>query len=741
MYDSGGFPRLEAAASIGPEALLDVWEEFEARGEDTDEARARTAEHLIRMAHLDDALVILGDESDGVRGVRADGLRALALDKRSGPGDAETALEILQRLHRQGASDGETMGLLAGRHKRFGRTAGDRDALQQALDLYRRAWRVRDTYPGINAAALALELEGPEEGQAIAAEVLAALDAAPCENVDRWTYATRGEAHLILGDLDEARRWYRRAVAADPKAVVAIATMRDQARILVGLVGHPEDALDDVFTIRSVAAFTGHRLDGPDEPERFPADLEEDVRVTIRERIQALDVGFAFSSAARGGDLLFLEEVLNRNGSARVFLPFPADAFVETSVGDWEPQFRRVLAHPRVRTVELRPDVPPGAELPAAFAACNDAVRRAAIDFARPFGSEPTLLALWDGEPSRGPGGTGHAVEAWRATGHPVVILDLSEEGRSAGKGLVESARQASPAVPAEPATATAAAERQEAEEATPPSTGNGATRDSTLVSIRSVTPGRVEYEARHCLAIGIDTYPGEGPWTPLKNAVRDAQEVARVLGEHYGFQSRLLSGPEATKQRIGSTVLDELRPVVGREDLVVVYFAGHGHTQSFTFGNEEAGYIAPVDANGPDGAPEVQLSRLISMAHLAEWSAALDARHLLFVFDSCFSGMMLKLGGGASGRPDSAYARLAVTAGTAGQKVLDGPEGGHSPFATALKARLLEGAQDPGGYFTSVELYSHLRRAAETDFPVQTPVLAMLKNHGGGEIVFRPTG
>ena len=53
--------------------------------------------------------------------------------------------------------------------------------------------------------------------------------------------------------------------------------------------------------------------------------------------------------------------------------------------------------------------------------------------------------------------------------------------------------------------------------------------------------------------------------------------------------------------------------------------------------------------------------------------------------------------------------------------------------------ARLTQGAEDGNGYFTSVELYSHLRRTAEAEFPEQTPVLAMLQNHGGGEILFRP--
>lgn len=38
--------------------------------------------------------------------------------------------------------------------------------------------------------------------------------------------------------------------------------------------------------------------------------------------------------AARGGDALFLEEVLAIDGTATVQLPFPKTDFIETSIGD-----------------------------------------------------------------------------------------------------------------------------------------------------------------------------------------------------------------------------------------------------------------------------------------------------------------------------------------------------------------------------------------------------------------------
>ena len=70
---------------------------------------------------------------------------------------------------------------------------------------------------------------------------------------------------------------------------------------------------------------------------------------------------------------------------------------------------------------------------------------------------------------------------------------------------------------------------------------------------------------------------------------------------------------------------------------------------------------------------------------------------------------------------------------------MLDGPTGGHSPFAAGLLDALRHGV---GGNpeFTATELYSFLRRRVGQQCPAQTPTLAILRNHEGGEILFRQT-
>src|SRR6185295_9519762 len=98
-----------------------------------------------------------------------------------------------------------TGGLLGGRYKQRARETADAPLLWKALEVYRDTWlATADTYPGINAAALAMELEGPESSRAIAEDVMKALDTLNPSQVTHWTYATRAEAHLLLGSLEKA---------------------------------------------------------------------------------------------------------------------------------------------------------------------------------------------------------------------------------------------------------------------------------------------------------------------------------------------------------------------------------------------------------------------------------------------------------------------------------------------------------------------------------------------------------
>ena len=70
---------------------------------------------------------------------------------------------------------------------------------------------------------------------------------------------------------------------------------------------------------------------------------------------------------------------------------------------------------------------------------------------------------------------------------------------------------------------------------------------------------------------------------------------------------------------------------------LVVVAF--HGHGTSLNINGKSEGFLVP--SNGRADVP----SELISMSDINNWSKYVKAKHLLLIFDCCFSGLSLYRG------------------------------------------------------------------------------------------------
>lgn len=133
-------------------------------------------------------------------------------------------------------SDEETLSRIGRIYKDVGDTILSRDtvpvdklsthpAMQwyaSALDCYQDAFDISKNYfPGINAATLAMLLGRESDAKAIAAEVAKSCEEIPigalAPNERYWVLATEGEAHLLLGNPDEALRFYKEALQSLPK--------------------------------------------------------------------------------------------------------------------------------------------------------------------------------------------------------------------------------------------------------------------------------------------------------------------------------------------------------------------------------------------------------------------------------------------------------------------------------------------------------------------------------------------
>jgi len=142
--------------------------------------------------------------------------------------------------------------------------------------------------------------------------------------------------------------------------------------------------------------------------------------------------------------------------------------------------------------------------------------------------------------------------------------------------------------------------------------------------------PSSTTYGRRHALVVGIDAY--EDPAYPdLGYAVADAQAVAKILIEKYGFAPddvRLILNEDATRDALDEALeewaCDPER--VSDEDLLVVFFAGHGVTRELG-GRGSRGYLVPVDGRA-DAQATPAWSSLLGMNDLEDVSEAIPAKH-----------------------------------------------------------------------------------------------------------------
>lgn len=99
-------------------------------------------------------------------------------------------------------------------------------------------------------------------------------------------------------------------------------------------------------------------------------------------------------------------------------------------------------------------------------------------------------------------------------------------------------------------------------------------------------------YENSYAVVIGIDDYPSHPTLQKLNYAVKDAESLAQIL-KNEGFKVIGLYDDQASKANILDQLLN-LAQNLKAQDSVMVFFAGHGYTE--TFNDEKFGYIIPYD-------------------------------------------------------------------------------------------------------------------------------------------------
>jgi hypothetical protein len=231
-------------------------------------------------------------------------------------------------------------------------------------------------------------------------------------------------------------------------------------------------------------------------------------------------------------------------------------------------------------------------------------------------------------------------------------------------------------------------------------------------------------YTASHALLVGIDEY-AHPEFNPLGNAQQDAIDLANLLGdEPYHFDTTLLLGSDATKQ----AVLDALFDLRGgeKDGRIVFYFAGHGYTLVDKFGRE-TGYLACTDTILEHDYTALELEEVTS------WRRFVAAKHIAFIFDSCFSSQALGMTTlrSAADRLRERRAYQVLSAGAGDQAVSD---------MRSMTRALLQ-ALDPTQTTNMLRLnavgLSVQDQMARDTKSMQMPQFGHLEGSQGGDLVF----
>lgn len=197
------------------------------------------------------------------------------------------------------------------------------------------------------------------------------------------------------------------------------------------------------------------------------------------------------------------------------------------------------------------------------------------------------------------------------------------------------------------------------------------------------------QYKESRALIIGINDYKNA---SRLSYAVNDAGAIRDILTDEVGFPAcniTYLENQEATKANILKSFMRFASDDVELDDRIFVFFAGHGHTR---IGNRgEVGYLVSYDSDPAD------LSTYIRWDDLTRNSELIRAKHMLFIMDACYGGLILTRGlhaGSARFLKDMMlrYSRQVLTAGKADELVAD--SGGPLPNHSIFTGHLIEGMQ-----------------------------------------------
>ncbi len=241
-------------------------------------------------------------------------------------------------------------------------------------------------------------------------------------------------------------------------------------------------------------------------------------------------------------------------------------------------------------------------------------------------------------------------------------------------------------------------------------------------------------YDGSYALLIGVSDYTAG--WPDLESVPGELAEVRTTLEAH-GFEVET-APDDPTKGQLRAAVESFIDAHgFGGRNRLLIFYSGHGHS----FEGDNRGFLVPSDAPNPRVDPIGFQRKAIPMSDVMAWARRIRAPHVLFLFDSCFSGTVFEARSLPEIPPHIADAtarpvRQFISAGSAGQTVP--AKSVFTPhFTRALGG---EGDLNGDGYVTGTELGLYLHEKVAAYDQGQTPQYGKIRDPDldEGDFVFR---
>ncbi|HEX4158847.1 MAG TPA: tetratricopeptide repeat-containing protein [Rhizomicrobium sp.] len=290
---------------------------------------------------------------------------------------------------------------------------------REAAEAYARAAEIGGaSYPLINAATLSMLAGQQRQAQVLARRVLAQIDHEAGET-PYWRAATRAEAQLLLGRIEQAKASLQGAISLAPGAFEDHASTLRQLGLILEELDAGRTWLDGFRPPRSLH-FAGHMSVSPAR-----SALESEIRKTI----EAERIGYGYGALAAGADIVIAEALLEAGAELHLVLPAATSAFRDVSVaslgGNWTRRFDAIIEQAdSVRIIGNRSDTFSALEITlAAEIAMGNAVMQAEFLM-----TEAVQLLILDRKSGHLSAETasGASAQVWKKSGRRQYVLTAS---------------------------------------------------------------------------------------------------------------------------------------------------------------------------------------------------------------------------------------------------------------------------------------------------------------------------